>query len=1037
VEVSLLGPLQVEADGRPVVIGAAKERAALELLALHPGRTVRTDEVIEALWGTGPPRSARKTVQTYVAALRRVLPAGVIETEPAGYRLAIEPDQVDVARFEQSVRLAGAALSVGDTEAAVGYLEDGIALWRGSPVEDLAAHPPGMAEAARLDELLRGAEEDLYEAQLALGRHHRLAADLEAAVSREPLRERRWGQLMLTLYRCDRQADALRAYQQLRATLGDSLGIEPSPSLAALERSILLQAPELAGPPGPAGTAGGSARYGPAVASAPTGNLPGSLSSFVGRDDEVARVAHLLEGFRLVTLTGPGGVGKTRLAAEVARALAGRWADGVRLIELAGVDSAGVDSTGVDSTEEERVAVARAAALVLGVRTRTQRPDEARLAAALQDSSMLIILDNCEHLLEACAQLARAVAQGCAGVHVLTTSREPLGIPGERVFTVPTLSVPAAGAPDSVEELARFGAVQLFADRAQAQDESFRLDRANAPVIASICRRLDGIPLAVELASARLRSLPLREIERRLDRRFDLLKAPRSGLIPRHRTLLATVEWSYNLLGETEKAVLGRLSVFRSGWDLDAAAAVCAGEEVDPDQVADAIASLADKSLVQAERTSVGIRYGLLETVRLFAEQQLEKDAGDESRQVRAAHAATYLDLARRAAPHLAGPGLAQWLARLDLEHDNLRAALAYFSTSPADADRGLQLCVALTGYWYIRADIPEALEALDAALRHATDPRHDAGRAAACSAAGLFLAAGGDWPPALQRYQESLELATKVGDDVVLAQALRGLSKVVQQSAGDDERACELAGEAVQAARRAGSVEEVGRALERQAGALYIRGWRAAQRRGGAMLRPADWERVDRGFREALDHFQISGDQQMIAQALTNFASVELSEHRLDSAKRHLDAAFPLAADLRDDGLIPFIISDFGDHARQRGDYAAARRYFTDALRRFRRNNDRSQLASRLADLALCASGCGEPETAALLHGAAAAQWATIGEVLYSDADHEADRRSLLEVLGESGYAIAFGSGQRMPLEEAIALALDHGQPSDHDPQA
>jgi predicted ATPase/DNA-binding SARP family transcriptional activator len=1001
VEVSLLGPLRVETAGRLVTIGAAKERAALELLALRPGRTVRTEELIEALWGAAPPRSARKTVQTYVAALRRVLPAGTIETEPAGYRLAVEPDDVDVVCFERAARLASAASTDGDLESAVRHLEEGLALCRGPAVADLAAQPPGMAEASRLDELARSAEEDLYEAQLALGRHQRVIADLEAAVGREPLRERRWGQLMLALYRSGRQADALRAYQQLRGTLRDNLGIEPSASLTALEQSILRQEADLAGPAGQA------------AALAPSGHLPGSLSSFVGRDAEVAKVERLLREFRLVTLTGPGGVGKTRLAAEAARHLAGRWADGVRLIELAGVSG------------QEDQSVLRAVASVLGIRPPAQGPDEAGLVTVLQDSALLIILDNCEHLLEACARLAQAVARGCPQVQLLTTSREPLGVPGERVCTVPPLAVPGAGVSADEAELAGFGAVRLFTDRAQAQDESFRLDRANAEVIASICRRLDGIPLALELASARLRALPLGEIDRRLERSLDLLRAPGSGFIPRHRTLQATVEWSYQLLSETERAVLARLSVFRSGWDLEAATAVCADVGGDRDQVADVIASLVDKSLVQAERASTGLRYGLLETIRLFADQQL----GDQERRLaRAAHAATCLDLAQRAAPALAGPRLAEWLARLDQEHDNLRAALAHLLA--ADPDQALRLCVALQRYWYVRADIPAAIDAVTAALRQAPPDTGDGIRAAACGAAGLFLAEAGDWPGALARYQECLALATRAGDDLVISQALRGLSKVVQQSSGDDEQACTLADRAVQTARRAASGDDIGRALERQAVAWDVRAWRTAQRLGGAALTAPDWDRIDGGFRQALGYFQVSGNQQMIAQTLTNFGSVELSEHRLDSARRHLDTAFALATDLRDEGLIPFILSDFGDEARQRGDYATARQYFTDALRRFRRNNDRSQLASRLADLALCASGSGQPETAALLHGAAAAQWATIGEVRYSDADHEADRLALRQALGENGYARAFAAGQAMPVETAIAVALEQGQP-------
>ena len=329
-QVALLGPLEVTVQGHRVAITAAKERAALALLALRASRPVHAEAFVEALWGEGPPPTAAKALQTYISALRHKLPPGSIETVPGGYALRVSPEDVDVARFERLVTLG--ALAGGDAATRAKAVEDALGMWRGPPVPDLAACLRGLEETARLEEMRRGAEEDLVEARLALGEHHSLVADLEVAVAHEPLRERRWAQLVLALYRCGRQADALRAYQRLRTTLGEELGIAPSSDLVALERAVLAQAPEL-DPPVVAAPA--PQEKAPSVEARPAHKLPAALSSFVGRAGELAALADLLARHRLVTLTGPGGVGKTRLALELAGRSADRFPDGAWLVELA------------------------------------------------------------------------------------------------------------------------------------------------------------------------------------------------------------------------------------------------------------------------------------------------------------------------------------------------------------------------------------------------------------------------------------------------------------------------------------------------------------------------------------------------------------------------------------------------------------------------------------------------------------------------------------------------------------------------------
>ncbi len=418
---------------------------------------------------------------------------------------------------------------------------------------------------------------------------------------------------------------------------------------------------------------------------------------------------------RLVTLSGAGGVGKTRLALEVARGLVERFEDGVWLVELAGVGSG--------------EGVARAATSALGVREQPDRPPLRALVEALCDRSMLMVLDNCEHLLEECAELAEAVGRDCPQVRFLATSREGLGVEGEHVWRVPSLSVPPNDGSDGVEALAGFGAVALFVDRARAQQHNFSLDRANAAPIVSICRRLDGIPLAVELVAARLRSLPLNEIVHRLDDGFNLLTVTRRSPVPRHRTLEAAVEWSYNLIDERERSVLCRLSVFPAGWDLDAAGAVCG--DIEPTDVVDLVGSLVYKSLVQTEPVPAGVRYHLLEAVRQYAANRLDQRGEPERGNARRAHAEHYLALAESAAPHLVDAEQAEWLAKLELDHDNLRAGFAYFIADAQGIEPALRLGAALKRFWYIRGYYREGAEFLEAALNRDDAQRPDLVRAA------------------------------------------------------------------------------------------------------------------------------------------------------------------------------------------------------------------------------------------------------------------------------------------------------------------
>jgi predicted ATPase/DNA-binding SARP family transcriptional activator len=648
VEVALLGPVEVQVAEGVVPLTAAKERAVLSLLALRAGYSVSTAGLIDALWGDDPPRSAAKALQNYVANLRRVLPTGVLVTVPGGYKAELNPDQVDALCFEQLVTDAQGTAST-EPERAVALLSTGLALWRGAPLVDLAGHAVGMLEINRLLELRRTAEDLVVDARLALGEHEALIGQIEAAVAAEPLRERRWAQLITALYRCGRQADALRTYQRLRLTLLDELGIAPSTGLQALEAAVLAHDP-LLDVPRPKGTRTGSANLG---GSAPVAGVapPRALARLVGRQAELDEIAALLLSGCLVTLTGVGGVGKTRLALAVAQAAEGKYPDGVGWAELASV-----------SAPED---VVRTLADALGVAGQPGRPLMETVCDSLQGRRVLAVLDNCEHVREAAAKLATAVGGRCHDVALLATSRERLGVDGERVVEIMPLPVGGADSP----------AVELLVERI---DDPRRGD-VDGNTLAEMAERLEGLPLALELAAARCRSLGVAQVASRLAGHFGLL-ADRLRHPERHRTLEAAMAWSYDLLGPVERDVLQRLSVFNGSFALDGAERVLDGTGLGAVVVDDAVASLVDKSLVVRE----GNRFRLLETTRQFAADRLGASGGFAS--ALDAHRAYVVERVRNIRDGLAGPEEALWVTTLDAEWADVRAVVRRaFATDDAD----------------------------------------------------------------------------------------------------------------------------------------------------------------------------------------------------------------------------------------------------------------------------------------------------------------------------------------------------------------
>ncbi|MFI6521113.1 AfsR/SARP family transcriptional regulator [Spirillospora sp. NPDC050679] len=676
--IGILGPLAVrDAAGAPVEVSGARLRALLVRLALDPGRAVSADRLLDDLWEGAPPAGGAGALQALVSRLRGAAGRDLVEHGPGGYRLAVDPAEVDAVAFGRAV---AAARAEADPAARADALRRALELWRGPALADVAEAGFAAAPIARLEEQRLAAIEDRADAELSLGEASAQIAELEALVAAHPLRERPRGLLMRALHAAGRTAEALHSYEQARRILAERLGADPSPELAAVHLAVLRDEPAAPEPP--------PARPEPRT------NLPAQLTSFVGREDESRRVGKLLREARLVTLIGPGGAGKTRLAAEAAAPLVCEQPDGAWFVPLAPVSGEG-------PAVADDIAVTALAAMgvpdaVRPTETWTSASPLDRLADVLAPRRLLLVLDNCEHLVEPAAVVVDRLLAAAPGVRVLATSREPLGITGESLCPVPSLPLPPEGA-DAAEAL-RYASVRLLADRAAAVRPGFAVDDGTAPQVVAICRALDGIPLAIELAAARLRSLTPAQVAARLDDRFRLLTGGSRAALPRHRAMRAVVDWSWELLDDAERRMLRRLSVFTGGATPEAAARVCAPED-DPDAAVDVIAALVDKSLVMADG-SAEVRYRLLETMRVYAAERLE-EAGETAR-VRAAHVAWFVELAERAEPELRRRDQLVWAERISVERDNLNAAFRYLLEA-RDAVSGLRLVRSLLWFWILR----------------------------------------------------------------------------------------------------------------------------------------------------------------------------------------------------------------------------------------------------------------------------------------------------------------------------------------------
>ncbi|MGP3971952.1 BTAD domain-containing putative transcriptional regulator [Streptomyces sp. 6N223] len=711
--VGILGPLELrDGAGRLVEVSGQRLRALLTRLAIDVSGFVTTDRLIHDLWAGSPPAAPGNALHTLVSRLRGAGGRELVEAVPGGYRLAVDPERVDAVAFER--RVAAARAEPRPPERAAG-LREALALWRGPALVEVADAAFAAATVTRLEELRLGATEDRVEAELALGEAAGLVPELEELSRAHPLRERLRGQLMRALYAAGRQAAALSAYEDIRRDLAERLGLDPSAELRALHLAVLRGDPGLDAPPPPRSVPPPQPHPEP-EAGAPT-NLPAPLTSFVGREEESERLGKLLGQARLVTLTGPGGAGKTRLAVEVTGRLVADCPDGVWLVPLAGVSAPGA----VPQAVLAALGVPGAASPE-GVGRTVPHPMD-RLVETLARRRLILVLDNCEHLAEAVARLAGRLLAAAPGVRVLATSREPLGLIGETLCPVPPLPLPLPGPAVDAAEAMAYASVRLFADRAAAVRPGFALDDGAARLVTGICRALDGIPLAIELAAARLRSLTLRQVAERLGDRFRLLAGGSRAALPRHQTLRAVIDWSWELLDETERAVLRRLSVFAGGATPEGVEAVCGQTAADTARAADVVdvvAALIDKSLVMATGESEGgVRYRLLETVRAYAADRLA-EAGERER-IRAAHAAYVLALVERAEPELRRSEQLRYSRLLAAERDNCEAALRH-ALDAGDAATALRLVGGLAWFW-IMSDLRAEAGGWAVAVRELAGP--------------------------------------------------------------------------------------------------------------------------------------------------------------------------------------------------------------------------------------------------------------------------------------------------------------------------
>ncbi len=1058
VRFGVLGPLAVwTTAGEPVVVPEAKVRLMLAGLLSREGRAASVSSLTDDLWGEHPPGNPGNTLQTKVSQLRRTLERAepgareIVTRQPAGYALTVEPGDLDVHRFRT---LTARARDTVDPRARAALLADALALWRGPAYAGFEDEPFAVAAAQRLEEERLLAEEERAEARLALGEHGVLTGELAGLVSRHPLRERLRGLLMRAFYAAGRHSEALETYAELRARLRDESGLEPGPALAALHQAILTRSPDLE----------------PVRAAGPVrGNLPEALTELVGRTTAVKEVGSLVTDARLVTLTGPGGVGKTRLAVEAASKLA--MADGTWLVELAGLDNVECPTC----PPEDLVAVVLTAALDLREEATSAKSPTQSLADALRDKEILVVLDNCEQVVEPVAALVERLLSAAPRLRVLATSQEPLGLPGETVWVVPPLDLPEQADFAAVRESS---AVRLFAARAAAAAPGFALDADTAAVVARICRTLDGIPLALELAATRVRTLGVRELLARLDDRFGLLSSGRRGGPRRQQTLRAMIDWSWSLLSEAEQIVLRRLAVHAEGCGLDAAESVCAGGEIASGDVLDLLSRLVDRSLVVSRPGGTGEpRFRLLESVSAYALEHAGEAGELDDLYLR--HARFHVELAERGDAGLRGKEQRRWLDRLDAEGANTRRALETLLRQ-GEHRLALRLVNATTWFWFLRGRLTEARRCLNLVLDTEIDDGDERARAlgwctgiavldGTCTEGaaektvwdivdpvararslwflGYAWSTIGDLCRAEKLTLGALEAARDIGDDWSAAAALSdrashlisggdltGGGRIAAQSAGIFDRLGErwgwlqasfvigvlasIAGDYDHAARVHRESLRRAEELELWPEVAYKLSWL-----GRTALLTGDFDGAkefhERAKSLAVEHSFKPGE----IYAETGLALGARRQGLFDEAERRLLSILDWHRRVESEAGSTLILAELGFIAEQRGDAVKAKRLQRDGLAIARLGGDPRAIALGLEGLAGAESAAGSYRLAARLLGAAAASRESAGAPLPKAEREDVDRITgvLVAALGETVFSGEVATGATTPIDRLV----------------
>lgn len=1067
IRIGLLGHWDVRVLGRPLTaLRSCKGRWLLGVLVLQRGRAVERDWLASALWPESSASQALFNLRTSLCDLRRAMgPEGnrLLAPTPRTLALDLTSAWVDLLDFDQAIASGEAA-----------SLEAAVALYRG-PLLDGCGEEWVLAE--------RAAREEAYLDGLArLATHARTRRDhasaaryLRRVLAADPLRESALRALMETLAAAGEHAALVQAYRDFRLLLHQQLNTAPDPETAALFRQLRTWTP--AGTPFPRPDLARRTK-----APSPT-NLPHPVSSFVGRRRELEELPSYLAAARLVTLTGAGGVGKTRLAIQVAQEVAKAFPDGVWFVELAAL----TDATLLPQT------VARA----LGTHEQPDRPltdtwqRTVRLADFLRTRRSLLVLDNCEHLLDACARLTETLLQACPELRILATSRQSLGLLGEKTWCVPSLSLPAPGSrlesePGTESDLLQYDAVRLFVERGRAVDAAFRLCKQNVAAILEICRRLDGLPFALELAAARLKGLTAAQIARHLNDRFRLLTQASRTALARQQTLWATLEWSYELLTGSERRLLQRLSVFAGSFTLEAAEAV--GGEAAAFDILDRLTGLIDKSWLEKEAGGGEARYRLLETTREYARAKLA--AADDAARVRRWHQDWYLQLAERAAFEFEAPDQGFWLKRLDAEHDDLRAALDWaLENAP---ERALRLAGALAPFWEGRGYLEEGRRRLAAVLERAGAWRRSPMGAAALDGAGVLAFRQGEYAEARALFEESLAIRRQLGDQRGTARSLGRLGRLAYDQ-GDGLAACCLLEEGLEINRQLGDRAGLPAALADLAHVAYYQGkldaahalydeslavarelgdrahiakalvglGRNAGRRGENTVARSLCE-------EGLAIRQALGDRCGIADTLATLGDLAVANGEYAAGRAHLEEALAIARELGDRPAAAGTLSLLGDLAwrlkgydearqfrleslalwrtignriavihslgalghlaREQGSFREARAMYQKSLLLRRESEDTNAITLSLEDFAELAAAEGQwPRMTRLLGAARALREAAANPLLPRErAMYDALLGEARDAMTEQAFVAAWAEGEVMSLHEAAAFALD-----------